>query len=125
MCQYCDIDEKELIEVSPDEGFCEYATEEVPSLCGQPANYCSKFRYLDEHLCEEHMHEQANDLKGGLMDFQKDLGLSEGVVIKKIAPGETCDHASLPDLLECGRPAGYALINTALSYLCERHKDKS
>ena len=125
MCQYCSIDDDELLKLpAAEEGFCEYSTEESPSLCGRRARYASKFRYMDEHLCEEHMQEQAKDLKEGLMDFQESLGFSTGVTIKKIEPGERCDHTLFPDWTECGKPAGYALINTALSYVCEGHKDK-
>ena len=111
MCQYCSIDDDELLKLpAAEEGFCEYSTEESPSLCGRRARYASKFRYMDEHLCEEHMQEQAKDLKEGLMDFQES--------------GETCDHSLLPNWTACGEPAGYALINTALSYVCKEHKDK-
>ena len=124
MCQYCSIDEDELLTLpAGEEGFCEHSTDDEPP-CGEDAGYAHKFRYMDEHLCEEHMEEQAKDLKEGLMDFQESLGFSTGVTIKKIDLGETCDHASLPDLVECGKPAGYALINTALSYVCEEHKEK-
>ncbi len=125
MCQYCSIDDEELLKLpTGEEGLCEYSTDESESLCGRPAFFALKFRYLDEHLCEEHMREEANELKEGLMDFQESLGLSTGVAIKEIEPGERCGHAALPDLEECGHPARYAMINTALSYFCKEHKDK-
>ena len=128
MCEYCSIDDKELLKLpAGEEGFCEYCADEEAeesSLCGRETRYATKFRYMDEHLCEGHMQEQAEELKEGLMEFQESLGLSTGVAIKKIEPGEVCEHASLPDLTECGKPAGYALINTALFYVCDEHKDK-
>ena len=56
MCQYCSIDDDELITLpAGEEGFCEYSTEESQSLCGRDARDASKFRYLDEHLCGEHI----------------------------------------------------------------------
>lgn len=122
MCQYCSIDDDELTALPAEEvWFCDYCTEDEPP-CEEDARYERKFRYMDEHLCEKHMQEQANELKEGLMDVQESLGLSTGVTIKKIEPEEKCEHAELLHLVECGRPASYALINTALSYVCEKHK---
>ncbi len=123
MCQYCLIDECELLMLpAGEEGFCEYCTEDVPP-CGEDAPYAHKFRYVDEHLCEDHMRETSKDLKEGLMDFQESLGFSTAVAIKKIEPGETCEYAVLPDFVDCGKPAGYVMINTALTPVCEKHKD--
>src|SRR5688572_2263100 len=97
MCQHCSIDESELLTLpAGEEGFCEFG-EEDESPCGIDAFFAQKFRYMDEHLCEDHMQQQSKDLKEGLLDFQESLGLSTGVAIKTIEPGETCEYASLPD----------------------------
>ena len=46
------------------------------------------------------------------------------VALGAVAGPVKAKHACLARLTECGKPAGYALINTELSYVCKEHKDK-
>ena len=127
MCEYCNIDDEELTKLDQGEENprCEYGTEERGLCCGNSAQHCSKFRYLDDHLCEKHLYQIKKEYEEGLMEFQQSLGFSTGFVIKKIGPGDICDYTPPLDLTQtCGKPALYASINTALSYFCDEHKSE-
>ena len=136
VCTYCDIDnEEELIDLNKQDAtgeeseedpfLCEYLNEDTDRLCGQPAHFQSKFRYVEEHLCSEHLEKTKEELEEGLMEFQASVGLFEGLVVKNIEPGETCDYTPPLDLSNfCGKPALFAKIAAGSIYLCKLHKNK-
>lgn len=115
----------ELIELGDEEAedcLCEFSTEEEPAICGAPARYEFKERYVEGHLCEQHMRENKEKLEEGLMDLYEATGLSESLAFKPIDAEETCDEFDL-DQGVCGKPARYANIVISPTFLCERHKD--
>lgn len=72
----------ELIELGDEEAedcLCEFSTEEEPAICGAPARYEFKERYVEGHLCVQHMRENKEKLEWicmRLLVSQKVLRLS-------------------------------------------------
>ena len=127
MCEFCDIEsETELIALTEEESqefVCESESDtEKEQMCGERAEYISKFRYVDEHLCEQHMLKKKEAIESGSEDFANTIGLMDGIVIKPIKSAEVCDALDLKQKA-CTQPARYAYIVAASAFLCEKHKD--
>lgn len=125
MCRYCSEKDDDTLMPVPEgeEAFCEHCTETLPP-CGEPARYFQNFRYVDEHLCREHMEDKARNLEGGLLAIQQAAGFEGGVAVKEIPPEGICEHMDFTGGEPCARPAAYAMLNSGILYLCEKHKDQ-
>jgi hypothetical protein len=103
--------------VSKDAGFtCEFSTEKALHLCGAPARWRFRERVVDDHFCEAHAREHAEDLKSGLMEMLQQAGVSEGESLKPIVADVACDEAG------CSARAKYADLAITVIFFCDRHR---
>jgi|CXWL01.1.fsa_nt_gi hypothetical protein len=127
MCEWCGkVDASETTALGPEEAeemLCEDESQYEPGhMCGAPAAYRSKDRFVEMHLCEKHMETRKAELSEGLGDLLKSAALAEGIMAKPIQAKENCDEFEFVGAEECGQPASYAYIVTQESYACEQHK---
>lgn len=128
MCEWCGkVDESQATELGPEEAdelICEGESEYEPGhMCGAPARYRSKDRFVEMHICERHMQAVKADMDEGLGDLLQSAALAESVVVRPIRSQERCEDLDFARGTECGEPAGYAYIVTQETYCCAKHKD--
>src|SRR5258706_16466450 len=84
---------------------CAFQAEDSPSVCGAPAMWRLRERYVEGHMCEQHAREAAEALGSGFMEMLQEAGISEGETLRPISGEAACD--------ECSRPATYANLTMA------------
>jgi hypothetical protein len=112
MCEFCRESWSE--EMTVFSFTCEFISEESMALCSGPAGYQIKERYVEDHLCEQHVQTEALSLADGLMGNMHLIRLSEGETLNEITEPTAC--------YRCGNPAKYARITMTTTYLCKRHR---
>lgn len=102
--------------------------EEASSLgqeCGKLAAYVVRKRYVEEHLCAEHVEEEDEAIHDGLGDFMRELGIQESCEFLPIRQEATCDGLgnllSGASLERCARRATYAKLVVEESVVCAQH----
>jgi hypothetical protein len=88
--------------------------DESTEICGAPAIYQLKERYVDDHFCEEHGREIAGMLSEGLMEVLQESGTSDGETLREIVEAAVC--------VDCGKPAKYAEITMTTTLFCKKHR---
>src|SRR6266700_4069767 len=118
MCEVCREGWSEETKIPKTDGFaCEFSTEQNPTACGAPATYKYREQVVDDHLCEPHAQELAQDLGEGLMSLFQHFGAADGETLKPIQTAGACD--------KCGEPARYAEVVITTIYFCGRHRGSS
>ncbi len=85
MCEVCNDPSENWSKLRPlgaEDLGCEFSTEEIPEACGAEACYESTERYVESHLCEEHMREPA-DLLGDVYTGRSMKVAHEGLRISE------------------------------------------
>lgn len=131
MCEHCKryqkwgtpLNEEEL---DGEEGPCEWIGEETEGFatCEDPVSCIVYDRYVEEHLCEQHVASENADLDAGLGDFLRTFGMQESCDFLPITQEETCEHVDNPldeNWVQCGRRATHAKVVVQPSALCDEH----
>ena len=130
MCEHCGKLRTWFEKIDKSEGYgCEHMGDESSDieLCGQPATVLMKERYVEDHLCEEHVALENKDLDEGLGDFMRSFGLQESCDYIPIVSEESCGYVDLQsaskgkDLMPCGKKATHAKVVIDGTTLCENH----
>lgn len=114
MCEACaspDLDWEETILVPPSEDWlCDSED------CAAPAAWCTRFAYVDEHVCDAHKGPDEPALQGLLAD----TGLQDASYYLAIHTREPCEGVLVGPA--CRAPARWAHVIHARSYACEEHR---
>ena len=132
MCEVCwdprlDQEKRERLppsEAEEDSWACEFHEEHMDGICSAPASWVIRFNYVEDHLCDAHRAKIADDLEGGLREFMLSAGFGGEDTVVAIQEGARCEWT--PDAPpfnypECGRPARWAHVVAAETYICDEH----
>ena len=96
--------------------------------CEQKAS-CTVFdKSTEDHLCDNHHHQDRRDLEEGLGEFLNEFGFEQSIDYLSINADALCDYVG--DLLSdtvtrCGGAATRVKMVTQEMVLCERHAKES
>ena len=103
---------------------CEFHEEHMDGICSAPASWVIHFNFVENHLCDAHRAKIAEDLEGGLKEFLTAAGFGGEDTVVAIQGRERCewtpDEPPFSDR-ECGRPARWAHVVAAETYICDEH----
>ncbi len=132
VCEVCwdsRLDEEERERLPPSEAgedpwACEFHEEHMDGICSAPASWVVRFNYVEDHLCDAHRAKIAEDLEGGLREFLTAAGFEGEETVVEIQERARCEWT--PDEppfnhRECGRPARWAHVVAAETYICDEH----
>ena len=106
---------------------CEWVGEQSQDLegCGRTASHVVYERYVEAHLCAEHLAEENQDRDEVLGDLLQLSGFQLSIDFLPIREAATCNHAGNPlvgDATgECGKPATHAKVVVEQYFYCDIH----
>ena len=147
MCEYCSdseiwgeplkVDQGERVECEwlpePDDDDFEFEDDpaeifDAPPSCEKPATLLVYNRYSDDHLCEQHLRDERQELAAGLGDFLNELGHEQSTEFVSINAEVECDFMGsllTESVRRCGSPASVVKVVVQESMLCAKHAAES
>ena len=124
MCEHCKVREVTKTPLTQEEGtvncdLCEVGTE-------GSARFEVRIRKFSRHFCGAHVKEYRNDLREGMAEVWKDIGLQEDTDFVALRSDAVCDYLTPEEARKeegrpCGRPAHYAEICLQVQPMCPDH----
>jgi hypothetical protein len=130
MCEVCQdplLDEEHALRI-PDAGRghgadpCGYAVRSSRGFCGAPATWSVKFLLVAEHLCDNHRDPGPVEGRGSLERLLRSSSAQPGRAMLPCQGSEVCEaDFGTGKGLECGEPARWVAVSSAVAPLCNRH----